>query len=222
MRKLYVGETTMSYEGFFEQPIFSLWKNGSDLAENIFNVYSSYDVDLANISFNKGDNLGEKWIKIDIENLGEYKLSLQGIECITENFENNELRFFELLQHTDHWLRSTVDGLKYRFHSLEYGGHGELDEGIAQDFLQKFHNRKLKAVDLNLANGIIFNWIDYKTGGRFHIEVDHSLDVPDGLFFRYLFLLEKDRVNYLDLGKYYMNVLKDVLAEINLELEEAL
>jgi hypothetical protein len=223
MKKLYLRQSSLSYVGLFTQPAFSLWKrDGVEIIEEVYKLFLPFEVNLPdiNLSFDLED-LEESSVSVSIDDFVDFTLKPTGVECEIEGLLNDRFeRFLELLQMIDNWLRGSEVSFKYKLHFFEYGGHGRLDDGTAQDYLKAFGTRKLKSIDQNLANGIIFNWIDNQTGGRAHIEIDHSLDIPEGLFLRWLVMLGGGEIVYKEIGLRSVNVMRDVLAEVDLEIQE--
>lgn len=225
MKKLRLPHGVLSYIGLFAQPTFPLWKmDGVQIVEEVYKLFSPFDVSLSDISLSFDlANPEDTSITVSMEDFVDFTLGPARLQCEVEGFANDRIEpFFESLQMTDGWLRGSDNRLKYSVHYLEFAGHGSFDveEGTAQEFLSQFDTKKLNSIGQSLPGGLIFNWIDQQTGGRSHIEIDHSLDIPEALYVRWLVMLGSDRIDYKAVGLRSIEVMSSVLAELGLEIEE--
>jgi hypothetical protein len=207
----------------FESPAFSLWKNKAILIENVFNLFSPFGIEITDISTeNENGSLGDESIVVNLEDLGEFKLRYSNINWESEDNSKKDLsEIFEIIAYINDKLPSITAGLKYDYHLLEFGGHGGLETGFSfQSFLQQFHEPKLKSIHQNLPNGMMFNWQNADAQSRFHVEIDESLNIPGGIFMRWVVRFSRDKIELSDFQEAFFVTLGNVLDELGLQFED--
>lgn len=223
-KRFHLNDNSLQYYGKFARPAFSLWRDKAGLIEATFNLFSPFGVDIENISVNdEGTSLDDEVIMISLEGLGELKIGYGAILWESESNSQKELaEIFEVIAYVNDKLHSVAPDLSFDYHFLEFGGHGGLESGGSfRDFLQHYHEPKLKSVDQNLPSGLIFNWLDANTQRQFHLEIDESLNSPGGLFMRWFIFFRKDRLDSSDFTDSVFITMKNVLNELNLsEVED--
>lgn len=222
--KLLLDQSVLTYTGQFSQPAFALWKRDRlDLVEAVYMLFRNHNVGLDDIGFSSdGENFEDDSISVSVENMGDFTLKMGGIECSGEGLSHGEQElFFEMLGAVNSWLVSSVPGLAYSSHYVDFGGHGKLERGTAQDYLHAFNTKRLSTISSGLASGLIFNWTDPNSRWRSRLELDHSWDVPGGLFLHWLVMIEQDQIDVKTSGLRVLSVMKNALAEVGLEVEEA-
>jgi hypothetical protein len=221
--RFHLNDNTFQYYGKFVSPTFSLWRDRAGLIETTFNLFSPFGVEIENISVsNEGNNLDDEAIVVSLDGLGDFKFGYGAIYWESDDMSEKELAdTFEVIAYVNDKLPSVATDLKFDHHFMEFGGHGGLESGSSfRDFLQQYYEPKLKSVDQNLPSGMVFNWLDTNTQRQFHLEIDESLNIPGGLFMRWVIFFRKDRLNLSDFTESVFITMKNVLNELNLELED--
>lgn len=214
-------DNSLVYHATFTTPAFLLWRDRADLVEKVFNLFSPLGAGISDISFrSEGESLDDEVIAVRLEDC-EFKLGYSGIVLEAEDVSQKDLsEIFEIIAHANKELSVETFGLKFNQHFVEFGGHGSLVGGNSfEEFLQPHRGPKLKSINQNLPNGMVFNWRDDNAKRKFHLEIDESFDVPGGVFLRYVILYNAERLESADFTESFFVTLLSVLNELNLEWE---
>jgi hypothetical protein len=222
MITLSIEQNQASYLGLFASPAFNLWKDRHSLIENLYQLFSAYDVSLSDMRFESlSRSPGGEAVVVDVENLGTYRLRYDRVEWVLDGFaETDFARIPMMLQSVDNWLRSNIKGFKFKTQVLGYLNHSNLSDGIARDYLLKFSNRDIPGIEQSLGSGIIYNWQDAQLGGRVQLIVDHSHNISDGLFVQFVLSADKDDLDFPKTVEIARSRIDFALAQIGLELEQ--
>ena len=222
MITLSIEQNQASYLGLFASPAFGLWKDRERFIENLYQLFSAYDVSLSDLRFESlGRSPGGEAVTVDVGNLGIYRLRYDRVEWVLDDFAEMDLaRVPMMLQSVDNWLRSNVKGFAFKTQVLAYLNHSNLSDGKARDYLLKFSDRDIPGIEQSLGSGIVYNWQDSELDGRVQLMVDHSSIVSDGLFVQFILSADIDDLEFPKTVDIARSRIEFALAQIGLELEQ--
>lgn len=221
MITLTVNQNQMDYIGLLDKPVFALMGEGREIIEGLYGAFALRGVTLADFRLDEVATMPSSFgVNVNLKSYGVYKLRFDRVEWSVNDFIDGQLSEFpEILRRGEDWLRSVAQDVYFKKHSFLYTGHCRLSEGTSQDFLLSFSGQEALAIGQNLGNGIIYNWFDTETGGRFQLLIDHSLTVKGGIFIQLMALFDGDRVDHSTIIATGQTSLNKALNKIGLQLE---
>src|SRR5215207_6639049 len=222
MLKLRVKQSTLEYYGFFIEPAFDLMGDFRALVKFLYKTFQRYNVSLGSFRFD-GDSqdISSTAITVKLGLLGNFKLKFDQVYAISLDPDDEQLvSFFEMLVGVDEHLRGQVSNLSFKSHAFFYNSHCELLEGAATEFLRSLPSSGIPVPGEDLGSGVTLNWRDESMDAKVSLSIDHSLQVPGGLFINHRVILERDQVDYIPLAVTAQQLLRGTLVDIGLEFEE--
>jgi hypothetical protein len=221
MITLTVKQNQIEYIGLFEKPVFSLVGEARQIFEGLYNAFSPYQVALSDFRLEETLTTPSSFgVNVHLKSLGSYKFRFDRVECTVIGFADEDLtKFAVALKRGEDWLRSAAPGFSFKSHTFFYAGHCQLSESTSQDFLLALPGREVIDIGQGLGDGIIHNWRDSETGGRFQFLIDHSLSINDGIFIQLTALIADDQLDYSAAISRGQALLGEALEKIGLQLE---
>jgi len=221
MPKLIPKQSQVTYLGSFSKPAFSLWGQGSKTLEELFRAFGEYKISVGDIrSDSSSPNLGDVTLIVHLfDYSASYKFKLDRVEAVFNDLTEEQSSMIpEVLQRGDGWLHSLIPDLSFQSHLITYSSHNQLSEGTAKDFLQGLSNLDIPNVGISQGNGITFHWDIPERNWGFHMGVDLSFNIPNGLFIQFLIRTPDDKIDYVASFGDGLAIARAALAEIGLEL----
>jgi hypothetical protein len=221
MITLTVKQNQMDYIGRFEKPVFSLVGETRQIIEGLYNAFSPYQVALSDFRLEEIVTTPSSFgVNVYLKSLGSYKFRFDRVESTAIGFADEDLpKFAMVLKRGEDWLRSAAPGFSFKSHTFFYAGHCQLSESTSQEFLLALPGKETIDIGHGLGDGIIHNWRDSETGGRFQLLIDHSLSIKDGIFIQLTALIGEDQLDHSATISRGQALLGEALKKIGLQLE---
>lgn len=222
MSKLIVKQNQLDYVGVFSHPAFPLYGSGSKLLEGVYTAFAPYDVTLPDIrddsTYGRPSELS---LTVSFGLSGILRLKLDRIEFTVYNFTAKDLQVFpQILRSTDEWLRSAISDFSWRSHLFGSISHNSLSEGTSQEYLRGLSSLDIPGIGINEGNGVIYHWNLPNEDWLVQLGIDHSTNVPSGLFINFLLRPAPDRIDYELVTSKGFDLFKRALASIGLEISD--
>lgn len=221
MITLTVNQNQIDYVGLLEKPAFSLIGEVRQIIEGLYNAFSPYQTALSDFRLEEVATTPSSFgVNVYLKSLGIYKFRFDRVEWKVSGFVDEDLpNLATILKRGEDWLRSAAPGVSFKSHTFFYAGHCQLSESTSQDFFLGLHGKEVLDIGQSLGDGIIHNWRDSETGGRFQLLIDHSLSIKDGIFIQFMALIERDPLDYSAIISRGQVLLDESLKKIGLQLE---
>ena len=221
MITLTINQNQIEYVGLLEKPAFRLIGEARQIIEGLYNAFSPYQAALTDFRFEEVATTPSSFgVNVYLKSLGIYKFRFDRVEWKVSGFVDEDLpNLVAILKRGEDWLRSAAPGISFRSHTFYYAGHCQLSESTSQDFLLGLPGKEVIDIGQSLGDGIVHNWRDSETGGRFQLLIDHSLSVKDGVFIQLMAQFEEDRLDYSEIILRGRALLDEALKKIGLQLE---
>lgn len=222
MPKLRVVQNSIDYYGFFTEPAFDLMGDVRFLVKLLYDTFSKYGAGLASFRVEgETQELSTTTIYVRLGPRGLYKLKFDQVQVTLNEFTIEQLAgFFEVIQVADEHFRGAISNLSFKSHAFFYSSHSEVLGSTSTEFLRSLPPRDMPVPGEDLGSGILQTWLDPYIEGKVAFNVDHSLQVKDGIFVSYRVLIEHDQLDYIPLAVTMQQSLYTALARVGLEFEE--
>lgn len=220
MPKLIAQQVQVNYLGLFSKPPFSSWNEGGKVLGGLYEAFSPYNISISDIKYESFPNLADSTLTVFLFNYSaNYKFKWDRVEAMFSDLTEEQFPTIPaVLQHGDQWLHTLESDFSFQSHLLTYTSHNLLSEGSAKDFLQSLSNADIPDVGVSQGHGVTFHWDIPEHNWNFHIGIDLSFSVPNGLFLQFLIRTSIDRIDYVETFQSGMELGRSALAKIGLEV----
>ena len=219
MSKLIVKQNQLDYVGAFSHPAFALYGSGSKLLEGVYAAFAPYHVTLSDIredsTYGRPSELS---LTVSFGISGILRFKLDRIEFTVYNFTAEDLQVFpQILRSSDEWLRSAISNFSWSSHLFRSVSHNGLSEGTSEEYLRGLSSIDIPGIGINGGNGVIYHWNLPDQDWLVQLGIDHSTEVPSGLFINFLLRPAPDRIDYEQVTLKGFGLFNRALASIGLE-----
>lgn len=218
MRQLDIIDDQLEYVGLFAEPAFRLFTSPAALASGLYHAFYGHHSGVDDITFEgaPADPLRGSWV-VDLGPQGTYKLSLERVEWERPDSWTWELDS-AVLAGGDAWLRSLRTGaMLMHSHYFTYTAHASSLTGTASEVLLGLGGPSLPGLGQNEGTGLIFH-SRISSDTTIQFTVDHSHEVENGLFIELIAILERDQIDYLQIGPWLLDILRRAASGAGLEI----
>lgn len=222
MQKLIVKQVTIDYYGFFAAPAFNLMGQMPQILEGLTKTFSANDVGLG--SFRLDGDVNEPSsaaVTVRLGAFGLYKFKFDQVQASLGAFTEDELEgFISVIVKGNQWVRQSVQDFSFRTHVFSYASHSVIADSTSASFLTALPRREIPLPGKDLGSGLLETWHDETLDARVRLLLDHSLQLPDGLYLNYMVVFERDEIEYIDCAHQARKLLESYLSHLNLEFAE--
>lgn len=221
MPKLIAQQVQVNYLGLFSKPALSSWGQGGMVLGGLYEAFRPYNITISDMRYESlSANLADSILTVFLFNYSaNYKFKWDRVEAVFNDFtEEQSLTIPEVLKHGDDWIRTLEPDFTLQSHLVTYASHNRLSEGTAKDFLQTLSNLDIAGVGNNEGNGITFHWDIPERNWKFHLAIDLSFQVTNGLFLQFLIRIPSDKIDHVETFQTGLTLGRSALAKIGLEV----
>lgn len=221
MPKLIAHQVQVNYVGVFSKPALSSWGQGGTILGGLYEAFRPYNITIGDMRYESlSPNLADSILTVFLFNYSaNYKFKWDRVEAVFNDLtEEQFLTIPEVLKRGDDWIRTLEPDFSLQSHLLTHTSHNQLSEGTAKDFLKTLSNLDIPDVGNNEGNGITFHWDIPERNWKFHLSIDLSFQVTNGLFLQFLIRIPSDRIDHVDNFQAGLALARGVLAKVGLEV----
>ncbi|MEK6321590.1 MAG: hypothetical protein AABN33_07900 [Acidobacteriota bacterium] len=151
---------------------------------------------------------------------GIYRFKFDQVQASLSGFTDDDLEgMISVIEKGNGWVRAAVNDFAFKTYTFLYSSHGALSDGTCSRFLLNLPRRPTHVFGDDLGSGILETWHDRQMDAKVRLQLDHSLQEPDGLYVSYMVLFERDDINDVAVAQQSRRLLESILHEIGLEFE---
>lgn len=221
MPKLIAQQVQLNYLGLFSKPTLSSWGQGGTILGGLYSAFRPYNVTISDMRFESlSPNLADSILTVFLFNYSaNYKFKWDRVEAVFNDFNEEQFSIIpEVLQRGDEWIRTLEPEFSFQSHLLTHASHNQLSEGTAKDFLQTLSNLDIPDVGNNEGNGITFHWDIPERNWKFHLAIDLSFQVTNGLFIQFVIRVPNDKIDYVETFQTGLTLGRSALSKVGLEV----
>jgi hypothetical protein len=216
MIKLIPQHRQVVYTALFSKPAFALYGKGAELLEGCFDVLAPFNTSLSEMRVTAfTPSPSDQSLSMEFGQSSVFRFKLDRIE-VSINAGEDFASLPEVLDRAGGWLRSVVKQFSFQTHQFILSVHNKLSEGTSERFLLGLSTVDIPRIGISRGSGIIYHWITDQNWSV-QLVVDHSVQIPDGLFIQLLVRTEADRLDHAAVLKMGDDLLTNALSEIGLE-----
>jgi hypothetical protein len=218
MRQLDIVQDQLEYVGLLAAPAFRYFTNPAVLASGLYHAFQGYHSGTDDITFeHDATHPLRQACTVDLGTFGSYKLSLERVEWARPGAWPWELNS-SVLAAGDTWLRSIpAGGALMHSHYFTYTAHALPVSETARDLLLGLGGPTLSGFGESNGTGLIFH-SQIAPGSSFQLTIDHSHEVQNGVFIALVVIVERDQIDYLQVGHWLLGIIHQAARSLELEI----
>lgn len=227
MRQLDIVQDQLEYVGLLAAPAFWFFENPPALASGLYHAFQGYHsgstrvlrpLGTDDITFERdATHPLRQAYTVDLGTYGSYKVGLERVEWVRPGSWAYELNS-SVLALGDTFLRpGRADSVLMHSHYFTYTAHAFSVSETARDLLRGLGGPSLSGFGENDGTGLIFH-SQLAPGSSFQFTIDHSHEVQNGVFLELVVIVEKDQIDYLQIGHWLLDILRRAVGGIGLEI----